>query len=407
MSNLYELKTINLKLKILFISISVFSVVLITGCTESKKEVDSANKPKTLQHESQKQIPPTRKQGDNGNVTSSKQTNKFYQINLIDNNKGWAISNNNILVKNNNQKWLDVTPSKLISLKANYLSLFSFNENIAWVAGGDTILKTQDDGKTWKTIQIPSSNEANKTTGVDFSFINSQTGWMLAHRGYANGHSPFDIYQTTDGGTSWELKNHVGYGTDNSNSIPDTKDPQNITFVDEKHGFITGKGNDPKEITFYKTKDSGKTWSLLNISLPSNLSDGIIGFRAPQFFNQNEGMIQVEIETMNNKFFTILYNSNDQGENWKELYKMNGTGAVIFLNKKIGWANIKTSINDTSSSTIFKTTDGGNTWEKISKLNFSLNKLKFFNSQNGWGINEKTGQLMRSIDGGVTWKATS
>ena len=42
----------------------------------------------------------------------------------------------------------------------NYLSLFSFNEYIAWVAGGDTILKTQDSGKTWKLIQIPSSNEA-------------------------------------------------------------------------------------------------------------------------------------------------------------------------------------------------------------------------------------------------------
>lgn len=390
-----------MKIKLwLFIAIICMSM-FVGGCTQNSSEKSSSNEKKVIH---QKKEPKTSIKTNNtkaSNVTTTTTPkNLFFQLFLFNNTSGWASTDKKIFVKNED-KWVDVTPHHL-NKQNESLSLYAFNKNLVWVANKETLFKSKDGGKTWSSTSIPKSQADINTTRVDLSLINSTTGWMLVHHGYAAGLSPFDIYQTTNQGASWKLVDHVGAGTKDVHNIPANKDPRSITFIDEKHGFISGEGNNPHEIIFYKTNDAGRTWEQQDVPLPKMGPDDLIEFSTPQFFNKNNAILTVTIKGMK-KNNTIIYTTSNQGNNWKKQSKLEGVGEVTFLNSKIGWEIVKHSIND-DASTLYQTKDGGKSWSKVAGLTFTLKNLKFTSPQLGWGINEKTAQILQSIDGGRVWK---
>jgi hypothetical protein len=89
--------------------------------------------------------------------------------------------------------------------------------------------------------------------------------------------------------------------------------------------------------------------------------------------------------------------TSDGGNTWStKLKTTNYLISIYFISPSIGWAIAR------SNNTIFKTTDGGDTWtEQSIDASFPLSSLYFISSQKGWII--AGNEIFKTNDGGSTW----
>ncbi|MCA1554499.1 MAG: hypothetical protein LC737_08985, partial [Chloroflexi bacterium] len=113
-----------------------------------------------------------------------------------------------------------------------------------------------------------------------------------------------------------------------------------------------------------------------------------------------------------------LYWSDDGGQRWREITPpSNGMmRAVFFLDVQHGWV-MSSDVDDTPTYTLARTLDGGRTWQTQSLTLDVLNAapsstiyLHFVDAQTGWLVLKHTtssafneGTLFKTTDGGRTW----
>src|SRR5687768_17568319 len=69
--------------------------------------------------------------------------------------------------------------------------------------------------------------------------------------------------------------------------------------------------------------------------------------------------------------------------------------AVYFVNNKVGFASREHSY-------LYKTTDGGETWQEIPDISDAIYSFFFLNENTGY-IAGKHGVVFKTIDGGKSW----
>jgi len=91
---------------------------------------------------------------------------------------------------------------------------------------------------------------------------------------------------------------------------------------------------------------------------------------------------------------TILH-TDDGGENWEEQTSgtSNNLSDVYFTDPVHGWT--------LSYSRIHRTADGGNNWEELIYLSYILTGIHFYDTLNGWVVGHN---IFRTYDGGETWE---
>lgn len=232
--------------------------------------------------------------------------------------------------------------------------------------------------ETWHALENAPTNTGRID---DVFFINENVGWS------ANG-SKGQVYKTTDGGASWDLKFTL-----------EGAYFRNIEFLNENIGFLGMLSSQ-----FYKTTDGGDSWELVNISTtPESIcgldavgSSTIYGCGA--FFSSDAWVIK----------------SVDSGETWE--YIDMGAYAqalveILFVDEQLGYASGK---GTDGFGVILKTTDGGNTWVEIYesgtqgdlvwKLQLLEDNTYLYGSvQALYGVENGVGKLIKSFDAGATW----
>lgn len=295
----------------------------------------------------------------------------------------------------------NITPS-------DYFTMYFYNTQIGYaVQGHGNVMKTVNGGETWLKISSPSEDI------YAIQFLSENIGYAVGEHGV--------IYKTTDGGITWQTRLFQnGYISGTSMF--------GLYFFNEDKGFIVGSAGrilrtdnggflwtqyspfyssvNSLEITennifakvgldIFKTADSGGNWSKL--SRPNDLQPTSVQpySRDAKFVSDNIGyIIGGKYNTESN-----LYKTTDGGISWnkKKNFSAAGLSGFDFLNENFG---IICGGQGTMTYGLYKTTDGGDTWVNLDSQ-YRFRFIKIFSEQIIYAASYS--HLYKSSDGGLSW----
>jgi photosystem II stability/assembly factor-like uncharacterized protein len=243
------------------------------------------------------------------------------------------------------------------------------------------------------------------------------TGVPGKHKLFYFGGTGGGVWRTTDGGVTWENISDGFFGG-SIGAIAVSESDNNVIYVGG--GEKTVRGNVSYGYGAWKSEDAGKTWKSIGLKNSRHISRIRIHPRNPDL---------VYAAVMGDLFKDTdergVYRSKDGGKTWDRiLFKNPSAGAVDLIldpgNPRIIYAStwkIRRTPYSLSSggegSALWKSTDGGDTWQDISR-NPGLPKdtlgiigitVSPLNSERVWAIIEsQTGGVFRSDDGGKSWR---
>lgn len=240
------------------------------------------------------------------------------------------------------------------------------------------------------------------------------------YTGFAGG----GVFKTTNGGNSWINISDGFFKTGSVGAIDVADSDPNVIYAGMGETDI--RGNMSGGDGMYRSTDAGKTWSYLGLGESQFIGDIEIHPTNPDI---------VWVAAMGQVFGGEgneergVFKTTDGGKTWnKVLYRDNKTGAVDIAldpnNSRILFAGLWEAYRNPwemssggDNSGLFKSTDGGDTWEEIStapglpkgmlgKIGVSVSPV---NSNRVFAIieNQKGGGLFRSDNGGDTWTRVS
>ncbi len=167
-----------------------------------------------------------------------------------------------------------------------------------------------------------------------------------------------------------------------------------LCFLDSLRGYVAGDSG----LVLY-TSDGGETWT----EQETNTTGKIVELF---FLDENRGWALAWSEGLD-FFGTYILNTTDGGENWAvEEYRQEN----IFL-YAIHFQDTLKGFLGGNPGGIFKTTDGGVTWDSVAIANapfayFPILEFNFFNDQYGFacgGAHDIAGVTWKTTDGGDSW----
>ena len=225
------------------------------------------------------------------------------------------------------------------------------------------------------------------------------------------------VWKTTDGGKTYENISD-GYFGGSIGAVAVSKSDPNV--IDVGGGEVTVRGNVSSGYGIWKSEDAGETWKSCGLPKSRHIPRIVIDPQNPDI---------VYAAVLGNIYKPTsergVYKSTNGGKTWsKILFESNHAGAVELVidpnnprNLYAATWRVKRTPYSLSSggegSILWKSTDRGNSWEKISSnQGFAEGILGIIgvtvspvNSDRVWAIveNKDNGGVYRSDDGGETW----
>lgn len=282
---------------------------------------------------------------------------------------------------NGGDNWLSGT----ISAATNHdvANISAVNENIAWVAmydanGGGAIYKTIDGGQNWEHQTTALFNNASSFTNV-VHFFNENEGYCMGDPI----NNEFEIYTTSDGGTTWTL-------VDGAN-IPDpVSGEMGWTGVGYAVNDTVWFGSNTGRI--FKSVDKGATWNVYttgeaNVSGIS-MHDGMRGIMLAAVYDQTSGAL-----TSWN-----MRKTTDGGETWQAVtpvgnYFKSDMSAVPGMPGKIISTGISQNMAECGSS---YSLDYGTSWTLLDD-SIQYTMVEFYDDTTGWAGGFSLDSLIEGI----------
>lgn len=195
------------------------------------------------------------------------------------------------------------------------------------------------------------------------------------------------------------VDNNTGYAAGNFGTILKTTDNGNdwvklntgisdkftsLDFIDSNTGYAGG--NDQ---LLLKTTDAGQTWT--NLVLPSAPNFSLLDIK---FINANTGYVLGFFI-----FNSTIWKTTDGGQSWatQTTAGANYLNNLYFLNETTGFAS-----GGSFGGEMIRTTNGGASWSLVYTDSYAKHTIVFLNALTGYCGSDQ-GRMYRTTDGGSTW----
>jgi photosystem II stability/assembly factor-like uncharacterized protein len=238
---------------------------------------------------------------------------------------------------------------------------------------------------------------ATRSQVQDIQLISKQTGWGLVDN---------NLFWTDDEGSTW------------SEMTPPKTNNETVLaahFQDDSNGWSVSQDSLTGQLNVYQTNDKGVNWLVSSLQ-EGDLSLGpLVSKVYMDFLDTQNGWIVVKFVSSSNFSVGKLYRTNDGGETWEELSIPMGE-PVRFLDKNRGWI-----AGGPAGDDLYRSEDGGISWQQeefysliTQQAEHALVELPVFaDERNGIlpvkVINDGASQveILSTHDGGVTWENNS
>ena len=312
---------------------------------------------------------------------------RYFDMQFVSESKAYMFNKNSIYMSQNtglmwtDQLTLDIINPSYTSSKY-FLAMHFPTENTGYAVGPfKKIYKTQNGGATWEQISAsPSTAPYIQYSGV--FFLNENVGFVSGHEvddiSMNFGFQEF-VMKTTNGGETWE-RYDIGALSDFQQL--------SLDFKTEQTGFVFCSVTQGIEQIFV-TNDSAQTWT--NIT-PENIGE----ISCVHWIDSNTGILYGVRNNMQ-----ILLKTVNQGQTWYEV------AFPITHNLSKSTINDIAFVNSTNGYTVGKgglvmyTNDAGENWQVLNEETITLWQIDFVSENNAFG---NTGfELYKTTDGGQTW----
>lgn len=273
------------------------------------------------------------------------------------------------------------------------LAVAPSNDNIVYMGSGEGALsgdsyygdgfyRSTDGGVTWKHVSTLFTGQAVTAIAVDphrpdHLYASTVRGRAGIHRTSAPTDTPYGVYESTDGGTSWTLRK----GTNNElhGATDVVLDPQN-----PDHVFASFWGD-----AIYRSLDGGLTWHQDMTGLPTgdfNLGAtrfalGISHPAGDAHATLYTGFDYYSVQNGTVKYHpSQIYKSTDDGDQWAATPVGSGINTIF----------------DYCSSQCY--------YDNVVKPDPTNPNVVYVLGCYGYNFSPPSGGVFRSTDGGATWK---
>ncbi len=267
------------------------------------------------------------------------------------------------------------------------LSFYSPSEG--YVAFSDWIGYTTDSGRTFtkKYITLGNVNFNGYGVNVTFGFVIAGVKGFDKNNLIAYGHYGLvpSILYSSDGGNSFTLVYHSQFNAFQLRTgITDMIFPENDNV---------GYACDADRIL--RTTDKGLTWAVVDVD-------------PGRYFDHLEAPDDATVYAMSTDYQTNkLVRSLNSGASWQDVtlpsLPRGKLDYAYFLNASAGWLNMEA---DNYQYYLFKTSDGGITWNQLNDPEatpFLTSKFKFLDANTGYALGYQN-TVFKTLNGGTTWE---
>jgi len=227
-----------------------------------------------------------------------------------------------------------------------------------------------------KPTQATASETVSK--GLKFRNIGPSTASGRILDIAVNPQNQDEFYIATAGGGVWKTSNHgtsfqpIFDGQKSFSIGCITIDPTNTNTV----WVGSGENNSQRAVSYgdgiYKSQDGGKTWKNMGLKTSEHIGKIYVDSKNP-----NTVIVACQGPLWNPGGERGLYKTTDGGETWKQILKISdNTGVTDFVvdprNQNVIYAasyqrrrHVWTLINGGPEAAVHKTTNGGETWQKL------------------------------------------
>lgn len=289
----------------------------------------------------------------------------------------------------------------------------------------DLLYRTTDGGAHWRSVVLPGSR------GTVISFSDPNRGWLMLPASAAE--HIVNLYSTSDHGGNWQRLpdppadacvsapvscGPLAFVSDSAQPLPtfgglgSALTPRaGLAFRGSSDGWIGSKSNPKPHV--YSSGDGGRSWSRHDLPVPATgLAPGAI---ASVHLLPGNGVVAFLNEGYGPDYPVTSF---DGGASWRSVatpptYGRGFTGLISFQDAFNWW--------DADGSTLFKSSDAGQSWSLATNVLAGLFFCQFLDSKHVWGVFSaavalptspgpliQPGQgLAVTTDGGVHWTQAS